>query len=96
MGCYALFQKGDAPVLQILAAMIKVACPLFSHARHHIPSLYVFNALVGSRLTMLSVLRLLTISLAVMLTVLASLGPIVAFFSASTTNYHFMLILNVG
>ncbi len=59
------------------------------------PSLYVFHALVGSRLSMQSVLRLLVISLTVMLTVLASLGPIVAFFSASTTSYLFMLLLNV-
>ena len=33
--------------------------------------------------------------IAVMLTVLASLGPIVAFFAASTTSYPFMLLLNV-
>src|SRR5213078_3989122 len=57
---------------------------------------YVFNALVGSRLSILSVVRLLVISLVVMLTVLASLGPIVAFFSASTTSYPFMLLLNVA
>jgi len=46
-------------------------------------------------LSMQSVLRLLVIALAVMLTVLASLGPIVAFFFASTTSYAFMLLLNV-
>src|SRR6185437_6181511 len=59
------------------------------------PSLYVFNALVGSRLELGSVLRLLVASLAVMVTVLASLGPIVAFFSVSTTSYSFMVLLNV-
>ena len=45
------------------------------------PSLYVFNALVGSRLKLLALFRLLLASLAVNLAVLASLGPIVAFFS---------------
>ncbi len=59
------------------------------------PSLYVFNALVGSRLSISSLLRLLIAAMAVTVAVLASLGPIVAFFSVSTTSYPFMLLLNV-
>jgi hypothetical protein len=51
--------------------------------------------LVGSRLTVVTLLRLLLASLAVNLAVLASLGPIVAFFSVSTTSYRFMVLLNV-
>ena len=38
---------------------------------------------------------LLVASLGVMVAVLASLGPIVAFFSVSTTSYPFMLLFNV-
>lgn len=96
MGCYALFQQHNAPLQQIIAAMVKVPALFFLTLAVTFPSLYVFNAMVGSRLSALSVLRLLVISLAVMLTVLASLGPIVAFFSASTTSYPFMLLLNVA
>ena len=59
------------------------------------PSLYVFNALVGSRLKLLSVLKLLVASIAVMLAVVASLGPIVVFFSLCTNSYAFMQLLNV-
>lgn len=59
------------------------------------PSLYVSNAIVGSRLSMLSVARLLVLMIAVMMAVLASMGPILVFFSASTTSYPFMKILNV-
>lgn len=59
------------------------------------PSLYVFNALVGSRLKLLALFRLLLASLAVNLAVLASLGPIVAFFSLSSPNYSFIVLLNV-
>lgn len=95
MGCYALFQGGHAPVLQVFATTLKVPILFFLTLSVTFPSLYVFNALVGSRLSVLSVLRLLVISLIVMLTVLASLGPIVAFFAASTTSYPFMLLLNV-
>jgi hypothetical protein len=60
------------------------------------PSLYVFNALVGSRLELWPLLRLMVASLAVMLAVLASFGPIVAFFSVCTTSYGFMILLNVA
>jgi hypothetical protein len=95
MGSYALFQHGDSPFAQLLATAVKVPVLFFLTLAITLPSLYVFNALVGSRLSLLAVLRLLVISLTVMLTVLASLGPIVAFFAASTTNYHFMLVLNV-
>lgn len=96
MGCYALFQQHNAPLQQVIATMVKVPVLFFLTLAVTFPSLYVFNAMVGSRLSALSVLRLLVISLAVMLTVLASLGPIVAFFSASTTSYPFMVLLNVA
>jgi hypothetical protein len=59
------------------------------------PSLYVFNALVGSKLSMRAMLRLLVAALCVMMAVIASLGPIVAFFAVSTTSYPFMKLLNV-
>ena len=42
------------------------------------------------------VFKLLVASLAVNLAVLVSLGPILAFFSASTPNYSFIVLLNVG
>jgi hypothetical protein len=35
-------------------------------------------------------------SIAVMLAVLSSIGPIVAFFSLSSTSYSFMVLLNVA
>ncbi|MFO0955973.1 MAG: hypothetical protein U0800_00755 [Isosphaeraceae bacterium] len=60
------------------------------------PSLYVSNALVGSRLGPSALLRLVVASIAVMVAVLASLGPIVAFFSVMTTSYRFILLLNVA
>src|SRR5262249_36220347 len=60
------------------------------------PSLYVSNALVGSRLGPIALLRLVLASIAVMIAVLSSLGPIVAFFSVMTTSYRFVLLLNVA
>ena len=95
MGCFALFKGGGPSWAQLLATAIKVPILFFLTLIITFPSLYVFNALVGSRLSLLSVLRLLIASMAVMLAVLASFGPIVAFFSVSTTSYPFMQLLNV-
>ena len=97
MGCFALFNKPFADAwLQTAASMAKVPVLFGATLLVTFPSLYVFNTLVGSRLTLQSVWRLLLSALAVMMAVLASLGPIVAFFSISTTNYPFVLLLNVA
>ena len=80
---------------QVLAAMIKVPALFLLTLFVTLPSLYVFNVLAGSRLSGLALLRLLVASLGVTLAVLASFGPIVAFFSVTTTSYPFMLLLNV-
>lgn len=97
MGSFALANTPDKTIalLQTLSSMGKVPILFFATLLVTFPSLYVFNALVGSRLTLVSVWRLLLSALAVMMTILSSLGPIVAFFSISTVNYPFMLLLNV-
>ena len=95
MGTFALFRMKGPHAWQILASMVKVPLLFYLTLIVTLPSLYVFNALVGSRLTLATVVRLLVASLGVMVAVLASLGPIVAFFSVSTTSYPFMLLFNV-
>jgi hypothetical protein len=95
MGMFAVFgEKGPTP-MQVVASMVKVPLLFYLTLLVTLPSLYVFNALVGSRLSLSGVVRLLVASLAVNVTVLASLGPIVAFFSVCTTSYPFMLLFNV-
>jgi hypothetical protein len=96
MGCFALLREGGPAFRQLIAAMVKVPALFFLTLLVTFPSLYVFNALVGSRLTLGSVLRLLVAALAVMVAVLSSLGPIVAFFSVSTKTYSFMVLVNVA
>lgn len=59
------------------------------------PSLYIFNTLVGSRLTLSSLINLMTASMGVTLATLASFGPIIAFFSITTTSKPFIVLLNV-
>jgi len=95
MACFALFKRGGPNYLQAMATVTKVPLLFFLTLLVTFPSLYVFNALIGSRLSISSVLRLLIAAFAVMMPVLAALGAIVAFFSVSTTSYPFMLLLNV-
>ncbi len=95
MGLFALTGSGSGSLMQIPASMLKVPALFLLTLLVTLPSLYVFNTLVGSRLTMSSVVRLLVASLAVMLAVLASLGPIVGFFAICTTSYSFIVLLNV-
>lgn len=80
---------------QVLASMAKVPLLFLLTLFITFPSLYVFNALVGSRLTMGALLKLLIAAVSVMLALLAAFGTIVAFFAASTDSYPFMKLLNV-
>ncbi len=96
MGTFALIRPTGATVLQLIASTFKVPALFALTLVVTLPSLYVFNALVGSRLTVDVTLRLLVAALGVMLAVLASLGTIVAFFSVSTSSYPFILLMNVA
>jgi hypothetical protein len=96
MGCFAVFKGGGPSYWQEVASVVKVPLLFGLTLAVTLPSLYVVNALIGSRLSVGSVVRLLAASLGVIVAVLASLGPIVAFFSASTTSYSFMILLNVA
>ncbi len=95
MGSFAILKTTGPSIWQLVASTVKVPALFVLTLLVTFPSLYVFNALVGSRLALGSALKLLLASLAVMVSVLASLGPIVAFFSASTTTYAFMILINV-
>ena len=96
MGLFSITGSGSGQPMQIAASMLKVPALFLLTLIVTFPSLYVFNALVGSRLRFGPTLRLLVASIAVMLAVLSSIGPIVAFFSLSSTSYSFMVLLNVA
>ncbi len=95
MGVFALVNRPDPEFRQVLASALKVPALFLLTLLVTFPSLYVFNALVGSRLTALSMVRLLVAAMGVTLAVLASFGPIVAFFAVTTESYPFMSLLNV-
>ena len=95
VGSFSVFRPGGPFFMQLLASTVKVPALFLLTLVVTFPSLYVFNALVGSRLVIGALLRLLVAALGVTLAMLAAFGPIVAFFSVSTTSYPFMTLLNV-
>ena len=80
---------------QVIACMVKLPALFLLTLLVTFPSLYVFNTLVGCRLSFISTLRLLVGAVVVNVAVAASLGPILGFFTLSTTSYPFMVLLNV-
>jgi hypothetical protein len=96
MGSFALVNRDAAEPMQLVATMLKVPALFLLTLGVTFPSLYVFNALVGSRLAMGELLRLLLASQGVTLAILASLGPIVGFFSLTSGSYPFMILLHVA
>ena len=86
--------------MQLLASTVKAPLLFYLTLLVTFPSLYVFNALMGSKLNILAALRLLVASIAVMVAVLASLGPIIVFFAFSTpggrAGHRFILLLVVA
>ncbi len=85
--------------MQLLASCVKAPLLFYLTLLVTFPSLYVFNALMGSRLNVAAALYLLVAAIAVMVTILASLGPIIVFFAFSTptgyVGYRFILLLVV-
>jgi hypothetical protein len=101
MGWYALaiYWGGTRPdperCWQLVASMVKIPALFLLTLVVTFPSLYVFNTLIGCRLTFSATLRLLVGAMAVNVAVAASLGPILGFFTLSTSSYPFMVLLNV-
>ncbi|MCF7958567.1 MAG: hypothetical protein K9M57_08990 [Phycisphaerae bacterium] len=96
MGSFKMTQGHEDAWKQLFASMVKFPLLFFLTLLVTFPSLYVFNALMGSRLSTSSTLRLLVAAFGIMLAMVASLGTIVVFFSLSTTSYSFMILLNVA
>lgn len=99
MSGYAVFDRDKTEWMQIIACLFKVPALFLFTLFICFPSLYVFSTLLGSRLTFSQTLKLLLMIVTITVTVVASFGPIVAFFAVCTTksiaSYQFMKLLNV-
>jgi len=95
MGLFGALRGGADGWMQIVACVTKVPLLFLLTLVVTFPSLYVSSALHDAPIEPAATLRLLLIAIAVDLALLASLGPVVAFFTVSTTSYPFMVLLNV-
>jgi hypothetical protein len=93
-------KEGTDGLMQLLASTVKMPLLFYLTLIVTFPSLYVFNALMGSRLNVEAALKMLVAAIAVMVSILASLGPIIVFFAFSTpggkTGHRFILLLVVA
>jgi hypothetical protein len=96
MGWYALTTRETDGFKQLIASMVKLPTLFLLTLGVSFPSLYVFSALTGCRLSFKAVLRLLVATITVHLAIAASFGPILGFFTVSTDNYAFIVLLNVA
>ena len=96
MGLFAVRTNGWDGLLQLLSATIKLPLLFLLTVGVTFPSLYVFNTLLGSRLTFERTFRVVGAWIAIILAVAASLGPILGFFTISTESYPFIVLLNVA
>jgi len=95
MGVYALLAPERPGWAQWLSTTLKVPALFLLTLLVTFPSLYVISALSGSRLRYEQTLRLLLAAVSVNLALLASLGPVTAFFTLSTDSHPFLVLLNV-
>jgi len=97
MGLYSLatWESKSTALLQVLSTAGKVPLLFLLTLLVTFPSLYVVSALARTRLGAADTARLLLVVIVVDLALLASLGPITAFFTVSTDSYPFMILLNV-
>lgn len=95
MGSFSLWGEAGPEYRQVLASAIKVPLLFALTVVVTFPSLAVFTTLAGSPLRVVPLFRALMIGLAAAIAVLASLGPIVAFFGLSSSSHEFLVILNL-
>lgn len=96
MSLYSVMRGGAGSTLQLIATSLKVPMLFLLTLLVTLPSLYVLSALARSRLSYVHTVRLLLAAVTVNLALLASFGPVTAFFTLSTESYPFMILLNVA
>ncbi len=92
---YGLFMGCYSGGLQIVSVALKVPLLIFGTLGICIPSLYTFNVLLGSKLSFKQTLAVAVMSTYLLSLILVSLAPIMLFFTFSSDNKSFLVLLNV-
>ena len=86
---------GNGP-LQAFFSCLKLPSLFMLTAIICIPSLYTFNVLLGQRFRFIQTVALMVTTLGTTSVLLASLAPVAFFFTITTNNYGFLLLMHVG
>lgn len=92
---YGLFMGFFSGGMQIFSVMLKVPLLLFGTLAICIPSLFTFNVILGSKLSFRQTFAVSIMSTYMLSLILVSLAPIMLFFSISSDNRSFIVLLNV-
>lgn len=95
MGLYAWLDRGGEGLLQCLLSALKVPLLFLVTGIITLPSLLVFSQLLALPLRAAVVAREAAMLMALSSITLASLSPVLAFFSLNTRSYPFIVLLNV-
>ena len=96
LGLFALSARESPDARFMLGAALKLPILILGTTAVTLPSLYVFLALFDVQLGFKQVLGGMLAANTVFATVIASMGPILGFFSLSSQSYPFILLLNVA
>ena len=97
LGIFALTGRESGPEFNFLwAAAAKLPVLIVGTTVVTFPSLYVFLALFNIRMGFKQMAGVVLAANTILATVIASLGPILAFFSFTSSSYWFILLLNVA
>ena len=95
-GLYGTTMGMNHGFFQVISAAIKLPILLNFTMAICLPSLYIFNILFGQRFRFFQTIALMLTSLGAMSIMLASLAPIAFFFTLTTKNYSFLLLMHVA
>ncbi|NEO33872.1 MAG: actin-binding WH2 domain-containing protein [Symploca sp. SIO3C6] len=95
-GMYGLTMGLDHSIFQSISAAIKLPVLFMLTGIICLPSLYIFNVLLGQKFRFLQTAALMAMTLATTTILLASLAPIAFFFSLTTQEYNFLQLMHMA
>ncbi|NEP02324.1 MAG: actin-binding WH2 domain-containing protein [Symploca sp. SIO2E9] len=95
-GLYGLTMGLDHSIFQSISAAIKLPILFMITGIICLPSLYIFNVLLGQKFRFLQTVALMSMTLATTTILLASLAPIAFFFSLTTQEYNFLQLMHMA
>jgi hypothetical protein len=96
LGFYGLLMGLYGGWVQSLASMIKLPLLFLATLGICLPSFYIFNLVLGSKLKFGQLVVLLLYAVCLTAVICASLAPVAFFFMICGSSYHFMVLLHVA